>query len=79
MSHGTARLTIDLPIADHKRIKMVASLMDISMKDLVLISVEIFMHKKLNKVTEKALKQSRAGKNVKKFENLDQLFDDLGI
>ena len=49
------------------------------MKQLVLMSVDDFMQKKLNKVTEKALKQSKAGKNLKKFDNLDDLFDDLGI
>jgi hypothetical protein len=79
MSQRTARLTIDLPTAEHKRLKMAASMMDISMKQLVLMSVEDFMQKKLNKVTEKALKQSKAGKNIKKFENLNDLFDDLGI
>lgn len=79
MSHRTSRLTIDLPASEHKRLKMAASLMDVSMKQLVLMSVENFMQKKLNKVTEKALKQSKLGKNLKKFDNLDALFDDLGI
>lgn len=79
MSHRITRLTIDLPAAAHKRLKMAASLMDVSMKQLVLMSVDDFMQKKLNKVTEKALKQSKAGKNLKKFDNLDDLFDDLGI
>jgi hypothetical protein len=79
MSHRVSRLTIDLPLAAHKRLKTAASLMDISMKELVLMSVEDFMHKKFNEVTEKTLKQSRAGKNVKKFESLEALFDDLGI
>lgn len=54
-------------------------MMDISMKELLLMSFEDFMHKKFNKVTEKALKQSKAGKNLKKFDTLDELFDDLGI
>ena len=79
MSHRITRLTIDIPTAEHKRLKMAASLMDISMKQLVLMSVDDFMQKKLNKVTEKTLKQSRAGKNLKKYDNLDDLFDDLGI
>jgi hypothetical protein len=79
MSHRTARLTIDLPASEHKRLKMAASLMDVSMKQLVLMSVDDFMQKKLNKVTEKALKQSKLGKNLKKFDNLDDLFNDLGI
>lgn len=79
MSHRTARLTIDLPASEHKRLKMAASLMDVSMKQLVLMSLDDFMQKKLNKVTEKALKQSKLDKNLKKFDNLDDLFDDLGI
>lgn len=79
MSHKMMRLTIDMPVYEHKRLKVAASLMDISMKQLILMSVEDFMQKKLNKVTEKALKQSMVGKNLKKFANLDDLFDDLGI
>jgi hypothetical protein len=79
MNHRIARLTIDLPASEHKRLKMAASLMDVSMKQLVLMSVEEFMQKKFNKVTEKALKQSKLGKNLKKFDTLDDLFDDLGI
>lgn len=78
-SHGTSRLTIDLSRADHKRLKTAASMMDISMKQLVLMSLDDFMQKKFNKVTEKALKQSKAGKNIKKFDNLNDLFEDLGI
>lgn len=79
MTHRLARLTIDIPIAEHRRLKMAASMMDVSMKELVLMSVDEFMEKKPNKVTEKALKQSKAGKNLKKFNNLNDLFEDLGI
>ena len=74
-----SKLTIDIPSSEHRRIRMAASMMDLSIKDFVLMSVENFMHKKPNKVTEKALKQSRSGKNIKKFNTLDELFDDLGI
>ena len=79
MSTKTARLTIDLPKTEHRRLKMAASMIGTSMKDLVLMSVEEFMHRKPNKVTIKAIKQSETGKNLKKFENLDALFEDLGI
>ena len=51
--------------------------MDLSIKDLMLISFEEFLHKKFNKVTEKAIKQSFSGKNVKRFETLDDLLEDL--
>ncbi len=52
---------------------------DEKMKTLVLLSVEEFMHRKPNKITVKAIKQSAAGKNIKKFDSLDDLFEDLGI
>jgi hypothetical protein len=79
MSTKTARLTIDLPKIEHKRLKMAAFMMGTSMKGLVLMSVEEFMHRKPNKVTVKAIKQSNAGKNLKKFDSLEDLFEDLGI
>lgn len=79
MTAKTSRLTIDLPKADHKRLKMAASMMGTTMKSLILMSVEEFMQRKPNKVTLKALKQSEAGKNLKKFNSLDDLFEDLGI
>lgn len=79
MSHRLSRVTIDMSAAKHRQLKTAASMMNISMKELMLISFDEFMEKKPNKVTEKALKQSRAGKNLKKFKNLNELFEDLGI
>lgn len=79
MSTKKARLTIDLPKIEHMRLKMAASMMGTSMKGLVLMSVEEFMHRKPNKVTVKAIRQSDAGKNLKKFNSLEDLFKDLGI
>ena len=79
MSTKTARLTIDLPKTEHRRLKMAASMMGTSIKGLVLMSVDEFMHRKPNKVTVKAIRQSNAGKNLKKFDSLDDLFEDLGI
>ena len=58
---------------------MAASMMGTSIKGLVLMSVDEFMHRKPNKVTVKAIRQSNAGKNLKKFDSLDDLFEDLGI
>jgi len=79
MTAKTSRLTIDLPKAEHKRLKMAASMMGTTMKDLVIMSVTEFMQRKPNKLTIKAMKQSEAGKNLKKFDSLDDLFEDLGI
>ncbi len=79
MSTRTARLTIDMDRSDHKRLKMAASMMGVTIKNLVLMSVDEFMHRKPNKVTVKAMKQSELGKGIKKFNNLDELFEDLGL
>ena len=79
MTHRISRVTIDMSPAKHRQLKTAASMMDVSMKELMLMSFDEFMEKKPNKVTEKALKQSRAGKNLKKFKNLNDLFEDLGI
>lgn len=76
MSH---KLTIDLSAAEHKRIKMAASMMGTTMKNVILMAFENLMQKKFNKVTEKALKISEKGKGLKRFETLDDLFEDLGI
>ena len=79
MSTKPARLTIDLSKTEHKRLKLAASMMGTTMKALILTSVDEFLHKKPNKVTLKAMKQSESGKGLKKFNNLNELFDDLGI
>lgn len=79
MSHKISKLTLDIPASEHRRIKMAASMMGTTMKDLMLLSFEVFMKRKLNKVTEKALKLAEQGKNLKKFNSLDELFEDLGI
>ena len=76
MSH---KLTIDLSAAEHKRIKIAASMMGTTIKNTMLMAFESFMQRKFNKVTEKALKMSEHRKGLKKFENLEDLFEDLGI
>jgi hypothetical protein len=77
MPAKTQRITLDVPAAQHKKIKTLASMMDLSIKDLMLMSFEEFVHKKYNKVTEKAIKQTLAGKGIKKFKTLDDLIEDL--
>ncbi len=54
-----ARLSIDLLAADHKRLKTVASLMGMTMKDLVVISVGDFMQHRLNQVAKAPVKQTK--------------------
>ncbi len=79
MSVKTSRLTIDLPKSEHKKLKMAALMLGTSMKELVLMSVDEFMHRKPNKVTLKAIKQAESGKGLKKFAAMEDLLKDLGI
>jgi hypothetical protein len=76
MSH---KLTIELTSAQHKRIKMAASMMRTTVENVVLLAFEILMQRKFNKITEKALKTSEQRRELKKFGSLDELFEDLGI
>jgi hypothetical protein len=48
-------------------------------KNLILMRISKLMRRKFNKVTNKILKQSERGKGLKKFDNLEKLFNDLGI
>lgn len=61
-----ARLSIDLLAADHKRLKTAASLMGMSMKDLVVVSIGDFMYRQLNKFT----KTSAASPSSKKKKSV---------
>jgi len=74
-----SKLTSALTAAEHKRIRLAALQMETTIKNLLLMSFENFMHRKLNKVTEKALKLAEQKKGLKKFNTLDELFEDLGI
>lgn len=65
-SNKIARLSIDLLAADHKRLKTVASLMGMTMKDLVVISVGDFMQHRLNQVAKKSVKKPNETKKTAK-------------
>jgi hypothetical protein len=65
MNHKLARVAIDLSVADHNRLKTVASLMGMTMKDLVVVSVGDFICRKLSKVTKTALLSSEYKRGVK--------------
>jgi hypothetical protein len=60
-----ARLSIDLLASDHKRLKTVASLMGMTMKDLVVISVGDFMEHRLNEIANAPEKKQQEIKNPK--------------
>ena len=79
MTVRISRLTIDMPVKTHKQIKQAASIMGVTMKELVIMSIDEFTQRKPNRITKRAIKESLEKKRLKKFDTVKQLFDDLGI
>ena len=76
----TTRMSIDIPIKDHKRIKILASAEGVTLKDFVIGCIQERMspEKKPNAKTRKAMNDARKGKTFK-AKDLADLYDELGI
>ena len=80
MTTKSIRITIDLPNKEHKRLKTAATLLGISMKEFVIDSLhETFKSRTYNKKTLRAIREAEEGKNLKEFDSLEDMFEDLGI
>lgn len=81
MSLKTVRMSIDLPENDHRKIKTLAAVMGVSIKDFVIecINEKIFSENKPNKVTKQALNELNKKKNLHTAEGVDELFKELGL
>lgn len=76
--HST-RVSIPLPRKTHRKLKKLAAELDTTMSDLLLEGLEIRLKMKPNKLTKKTIKNSIAGKGVKRFDTINEPFEDLGI
>ena len=76
-----SRITIDIPMADHKRLKAMAAMLGKSMREIVVTSIEEHLHKvKIpNKKTLEAIANIEEGKNLVKAKDAEDLFKKLGI
>ena len=80
MKTDFSRVTIDIPKADHKRLKAQAAIMGKSMKDIILEGINIVLCNNIpNAETRKVIEEIEKGKGLKKSKSLDDLFDKLGI
>ena len=80
MSTRSVRITLDLPKKEHKKLKTTASLLGISMKEIILDSLhELYRSRTFNRKTLKAIREAEEGKNVKSFDSLEEMFEDLGL
>ena len=80
MSARTTRMSIDVPLKDHKRIKVLAAAEGATLREFVIecIHERIYPEKRPNKKTIKAMEDARKGKTVK-AEDFDDLCNQLGI
>ncbi len=76
----TTRMSIDVPLKDHKRIKILAAAEGLSIREFVVecITQKIYPEKHPNKTTRKAMEHARKGKTIK-AKDFDDICNQLGI
>ena len=76
----TTRMSIDISVKDHRRIKVLASAEGVTLKDFVIdcIREKIHPEKKPNAKTRKAMSDARKRKTTK-AKNIADLYEQLGI
>lgn len=78
--HKLTRMSIDIAIRDHKKIKILAAAEGVSLREFVIecIQEKINPPKKPNAKTRKAIADARKGK-TSKVKNLSDVYKQLGI
>lgn len=76
-----ARMTLDLPEEDHKRLKALAAILGKSMREIVSnwIHEHLYSANLPNKETLKAIESVEKGKDLIEAKDADDLFRKLGI
>lgn len=76
-----SRITIDIPLKDHRKLKALAALLGKSMRDIVIDSIEEHLQKiKVpNKKTLEVMANIEAEKDLIKAKNAADIFKKLGI
>ena len=75
------RLTFELPVIYHKKLKAIAALAGVSLKDLVLTCLKenLLSEDVPNEETIKIFKETDEGKNLVHYKNADDLISKLGL
>lgn len=75
------RLTFELPAVDHKKLKALAALAGVSLKDLVLdcLKEHLLVEEGPNEETIRVFKDTDQGKNLTRYKNADDLINKLGL
>jgi plasmid stability protein len=81
MTAHQARMTIDLPEAEHKKLKAIAAILGTSLKDLVLncLRTNLLSKNVPNDETLRVLKETDKRQNLVHFKDVYDLIDKLGL
>ena len=86
MAQETFRLTIDLPVEEHKRLKTLSALYGKPMRDLILEALKkSYREEGSNSInvpnyeTIKAIEEAERGEGIVKCSSIEDLFKKLGI
>lgn len=76
-----ARMTVDMPLEEHKRLKAMAAFMGVSLKDLVLncLRDHLLSDNEANDETLKAFKETDEGKGLIHCKDFDDFINKLGF
>lgn len=79
--HDHTRLTFELPAVDHKKLKAIAALTGVSLKDLILncLKEHLLSEKVPNEETIQVFKDTDEGKNLVHYKNVEDLINKLGL
>jgi len=79
--HNHARMTIDMPLEEHKKLKAMAAYMGITLKDLVLdcLRSHLLSDNKPNKKTLRAFKETEEGKGLVRCKDFNDFVEKLGL
>ncbi len=80
-THNYVRTSIDIPNAEHRKLKAIAAMRGVSMKQLILecLSRELYSDNVPNEETEKVIREADEGKNVIHCKDFNDLRSQLGI
>ncbi len=75
------RMTIDMPIQEHKKLKAMAAFMGVSLKELVLSCVRdhLLSQNDPNEETLKAFKETEKGKGIVGCDDFNDFVAKLGL
>jgi hypothetical protein len=80
-THHHTRLTFELPAIDHKKLKALAALAGVSLKDLILecLKENLLSENVPNEETIRVFKDTDERKNLVRYKNADDLINKLGL